>query len=307
VTRLRTALADYLTVRRAMGFRLDRAEKLLSQFIDHLERHDTEVITIEHAVAWATQPGGAPWWHALRLSAVRGFARYLHTLDSRTQVPPPGLIPGRQQRATPYLYCDTEIRAVITAARGLSHPMLAATYPALIGLLTVIGIRIGEAIALDTGDFDQHQDVLTVRSGKFGKSRLLPLHASTGDSLRDYLRVRDQLRPTPATDTLFASTAGTRLDQSRVSKIFNRLTRQAGLVPRSSSCRPRIHDLRHGFAVATILDAYRRGENVAAVLARLATYLGHADPKHTYWYLGAAPELLAIAADLLETHSGART
>jgi integrase/recombinase XerD len=307
VSRLRAALADYLAVRRAMGFRLDRAEKLLGQFIDHLEQHGAEVITIEHAVAWASQPNGAPWWHRLRLSAVRGFAQYMHTLDPRTQVPPPDLIPGRQRRATPYLYSNTEIRAVIAAARGLPHPMLAATYPALIGLLAVTGIRIGEAIALDTNDFDQHQDVLTVRFGKFGKARLLPLHASTGDSLRDYLRVRDRLRPTPVTDTLFVSTAGTRMDQSRVSKIFNRLTRQVGLVPRSASCRPRIHDLRHSFAVTTILDAYRRGEDVPAVLPRLATYLGHTDPKHTYWYLDAAPELLAIAADLLETQSGARS
>ncbi|HEY2503262.1 MAG TPA: tyrosine-type recombinase/integrase [Mycobacterium sp.] len=302
---LSDALADYLAVRRAMGFWLDRAEKLLGQFIDYLEQHDAEVITIEHALAWATQPNATPWWHRLPLSAVRGFARYLHTLDPSTEVPPPDLIPARHPRATPYLYSDSEIRAVIVAARGLAHPVPAAIYPVLIGLLAVTGIRIGEATALETTDFDQHQDVLTVRSGKFGKARLLPLHPSTADALRDYRRVRDQLLPIPVTGTLFVSTAGTRLDQSHVSKIFNRLTRQAGLVPRSASCRPRIHDLRHSFAVATILDSYRCGGDVPAVLPRLATYLGHSDPKDTYWYLDAAPELLAFAANLLQTYTGA--
>lgn len=301
---LREALTDYLTVRRAMGFRLDRAEKLLGQFLGYLEQCGAEVITIDHAVAWATQPNGAAWWHRSRLSAVRGLACYLHTLDPRTEVPPPDLIPGRQRRATPYLYSESEIRAVIAAARELPNPMLAATYPALIGLLAVTGIRIGEAIALGTDDFDRHHDVLTVRHGKFGKARLLPLHPSTGEALREYLRVRDRLRPTPVTDTLFVTSTGTRLDQSRVSKVFNRAARQAGLVPRSALCRPRIHDLRHGFAVGTLLDAYRRGEAVGSVIPRLATYLGHSDPKHTYWYLDAAPELLAFAADLLETHPG---
>lgn len=303
----RQALADYLTVRRAMGFRLDRAEKLLGQFTDYLDQCGSGTVTIEHALVWATQPAGAQWWHAMRLSAVRGFARYLHTLDPATQVPPPGLIPGRSQRATPYLYSDNDIRAVIAAATLLKHPMLAATYPALIAVLAATGMRLGEAIALDTADFDQHHDALTVRSGKFGKTRILPLHPSTADGLRDYLRNRDRLRPTPVTDTLLVSAAGTRLDPSRVSRIFNRLTREAGVTARSSSCRPRIHDLRHGYAVATILDAYRNGEHVPTVLPRLATYLGHADPKHTYWYLTAAPELLALAADLLETRTGARS
>ncbi|HEY9263124.1 MAG TPA: tyrosine-type recombinase/integrase, partial [Mycobacterium sp.] len=306
MTPLREALADYLMVRRAMGFRLDRAEKLLGQFIDYLEQRETDTITIEHAVAWATQPAGAAWWHALRLSAVRSFAHYLATIDAATEVPPPGLVPGRVQRATPYLYSDTEIRALIAAATRLRHPMLAATYPVLIGLLAATGIRIGEAIALDNSDLDLQHEVLTVRSGKFGKTRLLPLHPSTADALRGYLRTRDRLRPTPVSDTLLVSSAGTRLDQSRVSKMFNRLTRQTGVTARSSSCRPRIHDLRHGFAVATILTAYRRGDHVPNVLPRLATYLGHSDPKHTYWYLDAAPELLAVAAELLETRTGAR-
>ncbi len=142
---LRHALADYLRVRRALGSTLDRAEKLLTQFITYLEQQDADVITVEHAVAWATLPGGAGWWHALRLTAVRRFAIYLRNFDDRTQVPPPGLLAHGKQRATPYLYSCREIDALVAAARRLPAPVAAATYPAMISLLAVTGMRFGAA------------------------------------------------------------------------------------------------------------------------------------------------------------------
>lgn len=242
---LRRALADYLTVRRAMGFKLDRAEKLLGQFVTYLEQLQASTITTEHALAWATSPGGDGWWHALRLSHVRGFAKYLHTLDRSTEVPPAGLIAYRRRRATPYLYSDADIRAVMAAATRLPQRLPAATYPALIGVLAVTGIRIGEAIALDTTDFDQRQGVLTVRSGKFGKARLLPLHPSSTEALRQYLRARDRLHPDQVSDALFISWAGTPLSYNRVHRTIHQLVRDAGLTARSAACTPRIHDLRH--------------------------------------------------------------
>jgi integrase len=302
---LRDALADYLHVRRALGSKLDRAEKLLGQFVSYLELQHTDVITVEHALAWATLPQRTGWWHAMRLSAVRRFAVYLRNVDDRTQVPPPGLIAHGKHRATPYLYSDAEIDALVQAATRLHTQVYAATYPVLISLLAVTGMRFGEAIALDVNDFDSDAGVLTVRDGKFGKSRLLPLHPSTTDALRRYLGQRNQLlRNKNLVDSgaLLISNAGTRLDHSRAQRTWRKLRTSAGLAPRSGNCRPRIHDLRHSFAVATLLDWYRRGEDVPSMLPKLSTYLGHADPKDTFWYVSAAPELLALAGQRLDTY-----
>jgi integrase len=141
-----------------------------------------------------------------------------------------------------------------------------------------------------------------VRDSKFGKSRLVPLHPSTVAALRDYLHVRDRLLPAPTSAALLISTAGTRLGYNNIWRTFHRLVSQAGISARSASCQPRIHDLRHSFAVATMLDCYADGADVPALLPRLSTYLGHADPRHTYWYLQAAPELLTLAAHRLDTH-----
>jgi integrase/recombinase XerD len=302
---LREALADYLRVRRALGSKLDRAEKLLTQFITYLEQHNADVITVEHAVAWATSPDGTGWWHALRLIAVRRFAAYLRNLDDRTQIPPPGLIAHGNHRATPYLYSSSEIDALVAAARRLPTPIAAATYPTMISLLAVTGMRFGEAIALNVTDFDDHTETLIVRAGKFGKSRLLPVHPTTADGLRHYLNQREQLlraRKRADRGVLFISASGTRLDHSAAQKKWRQIRAMAGLTPRSANCRPRIHDLRHSFAVATLLDWYRRGADVPALLPTLSTYLGHVDPKSTYWYLSAAPELLELAAQRLDTY-----
>ena len=155
-------------------------------------------------------------------------------------------------------------------------------------------------------DFDVERGLLTIHLSKFGKSRQLPLHASTRDALADYLRQRDELLPHPKAPSFFISPAGTRLLYCNVHWTFLRLTREAGLKPCSTACRPRPHDLRHSFAVKTVLDAYRRNADVAAHLPLLSTYLGHVNPAHTYWYLSAAPELLALAGQRLERSQAER-
>jgi integrase len=302
VSPLRQALAGYLGVRRALGYKLARPEKLLGQFISYLETAGATTITVEHALAWATLPAGDASWHAYRLSAVRGFAAYLRTTDPSAEVPPADLIPWRPRRATPYLYSDSDITTLIAAAASLRFPLRTATYQTLIGLLAVTGMRVGEAIRLDRPDADLDGGVLTVRQSKFGKSRLVPLHPTTTAALRGYLRLRDRLHPHPSVPAMFISPAGTRLMYCNVHSTFQRLARQAGLQPRSASCRPRIHDLRHSFAVASLLDAYSCGQDGQARLALLSTYLGHVDPAATYWYLSAAPELLAMAGQRLEHH-----
>jgi integrase/recombinase XerD len=306
VSPLRESLADYLDVRRALGFRLDRAEKLIGQFLDYLEEQQASTVTIEHAVAWATAPAGAAWWHALRLSAVRPFASWLHAQNPAHEVPPHGLIPHGPHRAVPYVYSAAEISALAEAARCRPRLVSAATYPALIGVLAATGARVGEAIALDDSDFDASRGILTVRDGKLGKSRLLPLHPTSTAALERYQQERDRLLPARPGDALLVSSTGTRLDHSTVSSTFRRITAQAGITARSAACRPRIHDLRHSFAVASLLKWYRHGDDVQALLPRLSTYLGHSDPRHPYWYLSAAPELLALAGERLEAHLGAQ-
>jgi integrase/recombinase XerD len=193
------SLGDYLRIRRALGFKLERDAKLLAQFIDYLHQHDAVTVTVEHAVAWVRLPQGASRsWLAFRMSVVRGFAAYLSTLDPAVQVPPAGLFPAGPHRAVPYLYSDVDIAALLTAATTLRFGLQAATYQTLIGLLSVTGLRVGEAIGLDDADFDSQHGVLTVRGAKFGKSRQVPLHPSTVTALRGYQRLRDQTHPSPA-------------------------------------------------------------------------------------------------------------
>ena len=234
---------------------------------------------------------------------VRRFATYLHTIDPATQIPPADLLQARTPRATPYLYTDEDIAALLAAASGLRTAHRVATYRTLLGLLVVTGMRVGEAIALDRRDFDAGQGLITVRQGKLGKSRALPLHPTATTAVQQYLRRPDRPAARHAA-ALFVSTVGTRLLYCSVQRTFSSLVRRAGLTPQSTVCRPRLHDIRHRFAVCTLLDAYQHDHDPEARLALLATYLGHVDPKHTYWYLSAAPELMQLAADRLERHPG---
>lgn len=302
---LRGSLAEYLAVRRALGYRLERTEMLLGQFLDHLDAAGAEQITVEHALAWAILPGRGEHWHSMRLGAVRGFARYLHEVDPRIEVPPADVLPDRTRRAVPYLYTDEQIKALMRATRTLHTAHKAATFGTLLGLLLVTGMRIGEAIALDRADFDADLGTLIIRHGKLGKFRELPLHPTTISAVARYLRRRDRPRPVGPTEALLVSTVGTRLCVSDVQSAFRRLRAHAGIVQRSAVCRPRLHDCRHSFAVRTLLDAYRTDGDPAARIAALSTYLGHVDPGKSYWYLEAAPELMELAGERLERHLGA--
>lgn len=304
---LREAVADYLSIRRALGYKLERPGQLLPQFIDYLEDVGVETLTTEHALAWAMLPGGerSNWW-AERLSIVRVFATWLAAMDPATEVPPRDLLPCRRQRPTPYLYSAGDIAALLRATGTLRGRLRAATYRTLLGLLVVTGLRIGEAIALDRGDLDLRAGLLVVVEGKFGKARELGLHPTSVEALRGYIAQRDRLHPEPDTPALFVSTVGTRLRYPHVSATFRQLADRAGLKTRPDRCRPRLHDLRHTFAVSSLLEAYRSGCDVHARVPLIATWLGHSDPAHTYWYLQAAPELLALAGQRLDAHLGGR-
>jgi integrase/recombinase XerD len=307
MTALREALGGYLDLRRGMGFKLDRDARLLAQFISYLEEAGAAAVTVDSAVAWATLPPGAsPGWLAFRMSVARGFAAYLHTLDPSAEIPPPGLLPGGTHRAVPYLYSAADIASLLAQAERLRTPLRTATIQTLVGLLAVTGMRVGEALGLDDGDFEAGHGTLIVRHAKFGKQRLLPLHPTTVTALQRYQRHRGQVFPRPSSEALLVSSSGARLRYVNVSQTFVKLARRAGLAARSGGCRPRPHDLRHSFAVATLLDWYRDGGDVAARLPLLSAYLGHVEPANTYWYLHAAPELLAEAARRLGPGPGGR-
>jgi integrase/recombinase XerD len=174
---LADAVACYLATRRALGFKLEGAGQLLEQFAAFGEAAGADTVTIELALTWATLPAGrSRAWHAQRLSAVRGFARWLHAIDPRAQIPSAGLLPGGTRRAVPYLYSEVDITALIDAAGGLNPPWKALTMQTLTGLLFTTGVRLGEALSLDHGDLDPAAGMLTIRQAKFRKPRQLPLH-----------------------------------------------------------------------------------------------------------------------------------
>jgi len=293
-------LDEYLQVRRALGYKLSSEGQRLPNFATFLQRARLPFITTESAMAWAMQsPSGTPRSFATRLRMVRGLARYVRAQDARTQIPPMDLLPHRRHRGTPYLYSTADVRSLTSAARVSLAPFRSATYRTLIGLLASTGMRVGEAIALDRSDFDVGQGVLLIRCAKFGKSRYVPLHSSTRAALTAYSLKRDRTFRRVRSPSFFLSLAGTRLIYKNVQLAFQRLVGAAGLADRPPR-RPRIHDLRHTFAVRTLVDWYRAGLDVEARLPWLSMYLGHVSPTSTYWYLTATPELLTLAHRRLE-------
>lgn len=302
---LSSHLGDYLAMRRALGFRLGKEGRLLRDFAVFAEAAGASTVTTGLAVAWAILPCNAsPVWAAQRLSMVRGFARYLQAFDPAAQVPPAGLLPARTRRVTPCIYSDADVAALMAAARMLRNPLKAATFETLTGLLAVTGMRGSEAMQLDDSDIDAAAGLLTVRATKFRKSRQLPLHPATLGALAGYQAMRDQLCLAPAQGSLLVSATGARLCQATVQPVFRDLLRRAGIGQRTARPRPTVHGLRHSFAVKTLIGWYRDGQDVQARMPSLSTYLGHAAPAATYWYLTGTPELLALAAGRLETAAG---
>ncbi|HVH72654.1 MAG TPA: tyrosine-type recombinase/integrase [Candidatus Dormibacteraeota bacterium] len=301
---LRQAVQEYLILRRSLGFKLDRARKQLPAFVEFLEQRHASYITTKLALAWAQQPSTvqpAEW--ALRLSVVRAFARHRSATDPRTQIPPTGLLPYRPKRAHPYLYSTREILGLLRAALSLParRGLRPWTYHCLFGLLSVTGLRLGEARNLELQDVDLKTGVLTIRNAKFGKTRLIPLHPSTRRVLADYLARRNRRwARQPVSSYVFVSNLGNQLDRAEIHRTFYALSRQIGLRGPSDSHGPRIHDLRHRFASITLLRWYRSGKDVEQKLPYLSAYLGHVHIGDTYWYLNAWPELMREAMSRLE-------
>ena len=246
MTDFSSAVVDYLTTRRAMGYKLAYQGQMLGQLAAYLDGAGAEHLTITHALSWAKQPAdAAPVWWAAKLGMVRGFARYLSALDPTTEVPPVGLLPEPSHRIVPYIYSDEDIARLLQAAGKLCPEHRADTYQTLIGLISVTGMRVGESVSLDRDDVDLDQGLLTIRNTKFGKSRQLPLHPTGVEALAAYARRRDERRPQQKSPSFFTSAIGTRVLRDNVCTVFPRLVREIGLQSPNGPRPPRLHDLRH--------------------------------------------------------------
>lgn len=304
---LRDALENYLAIRRALGFELLGVEWRLNRFVTYMEQQGEEVITTKLAVDWATQPkGGDQAYLAQRLASARRFAAWRRATDPRTEVPPAQLLPYRYRRQHPYIYTDDEIQRLMRAARELkpTKGLRGETYETVFGLLAVTGLRISEVVALNRDDVDFEEGILSIHRTKFGKSRMVPIHESTRDALRRYAELRDDLIPVTITRAFFISDERrTRITDWSTRYNFCRASRDAGLRAPVKGYRhghgPRIHDMRHRFAVQTMLDWYRAGLDVSREIQKLSTYLGHVHVNDTYWYFEAVPELLQLATERL--------
>ena len=301
--RLEQALKDYLDIRRSLGYRLQKAEGLLRNFVAFLQAEGAPYITRELALRWATQPAKAePSTWAGRLGTVRRFAIWHSAIEPRSEIPPTGLLPYRYHRKPPHIYSDEEIEKLLRRTQQLPSPkgLRAYTYTTLFGLLLVTGMRVNEALGLDRLDVDLKLGIVHIRRTKFGKSRYVPVHPSTVEALKKYAESRDHIFPAP-TAAFFLSERGRRITASIVHYTFATLSQRIGLRAgaKGRGHGPRLMDMRHRFAARTLIHWYRAGLDVERELPKLATYLGHVHINHTYWYLEAVPELLQLATDRL--------
>jgi integrase/recombinase XerD len=301
-------LAEYLRVRRQLGFELKLAGHTLGDFVAFLDRSGSERITTDLAVRWACQPVDvSPRYLSLRLGMVRGFARYLATIDPDTEIPSKDLLPGPVTRITPYLYSDREIRESMAIAGALTPALRGASYRTVIGLLAVTGIRIGEALALDRDDVDLHAGVLRIPIAKQHKQRDVPLHETTIKALQQYDRIRDRTFSRPATRAFFLSAHGTPITSRRFHKTFRKLICQVEPQPGGEHAHRRPHDLRHTFAIRTLQRWHHAAIDIDRAMPQLSTYLGHVNPDSSFWYLHAAPELMQLIASRLDGIGGGQS
>jgi integrase/recombinase XerD len=312
MTALHKAVDDYLALRRSLGTELAEAGRVLPRFVEFLEDQGAGHVTRELALRWATSASVTPATWAARLGHVRRFASWLSSIDSRTEVPPAGLLPYRIHRKPPYIYSDDDIERLVQAAARLPSSsgrrapggMRGLAFSTLYGLLAATGMRVSEALALDDEDVDLRAGILRIRRTKFGKSRFIPMHESTRRALARYVRRRDELLPRRRTAAFLVSDRGRRLDGCAARYNFAKVSRQVGLRRPAGGYRhgrgPRIHDMRHRFAARRLIEWYRAGLDVEREIPRLATYLGHVHVNETYWYLQAVPELLKLATERLE-------
>jgi integrase/recombinase XerD len=307
MNQLQNYLDEYLSLRQALGFKLRTYSPCLNDFVRFAKTTNTSSITTELALSWAMKPTTAdPKWWAYRLRLIHHFARFVHGRDPTTQVPPLDLLPYCQHRKPPHIYSEDEMMRIISAAESLPsrNGLRGFTYSTLFTLLWVSGLRISEALALDKGDVDLVSDLLTIRNTKYDKSRLVPVHATTTQALLRYVRRRNQIFSAPKVPAFFLTAFGTRPTVAVAELTFRQLCCQIGIRSPSQRKGPRIHDIRHTFAVRTLIDLYRNNHDIDQGVHALAVYMGHVGPSSTFWYLSAVPELMELVRERLERKGG---
>jgi integrase/recombinase XerD len=303
---LRGAITSYLALRRSLGHKLDYYENYLADFVQFTEGMGDTFITAKAILKWAyREDGTAAKTRAWRLRVVCGFAQYMSAFEPRTENPPKALVRLPTRRFMPFIYSDENVISLMRSAMTMKgrRRLTPSTYSTMIGLLAATGMRLGEALALNRDDVRYQEGLLLIRKSKFGKSRNIPVQQTTMAALEAYAEKRDSSVPRPRSPSFFISRSGTRLFAQNVDEVFARLLRRVGL-PYQPGHRPRIHDLRHTFAVRTLKGWIEAGVDVQARLPHLSTYLGHVAPAATYWYLTAIPELMVAAASRFEKHIG---
>jgi len=293
---------DYIALRRGLGARLRHQGTLLLSFARFLDASGHRgPITTELVLRWAQTPRAKqPAQTARRVSAIRAFLRHRAGFDPATEVPPAQLLGCGFRRRPPHIYSPSEVQALLAACADLwpRRGLRPLTYRTLLSLLFATGLRISEALGLDDADVDLANGIITVRHGKLGRSRLVPLHPTAIAPLRRYVADRDRVAPTPP--AYFRTERHARLSYTAVRMTFGLLRRRLGWTAQGRARRPRLHDARHTFAVACLVQWYREGIHPDRRIAHLATYLGHVEVRDTYWYLSAVPELCTLAAGRFE-------
>lgn len=291
---------QYLQIKRAQGAKLVDVGRNLGLFCDYVRDTGSTELSVRVAVGFATDKEDlSDRSIALRLSAVRGFCRWAQALEPGIEVPPNGLLKARGTRYVPYIYTTEEVSELMEIASSLHPKLRATTFAAFMGLMAATGIRTGEACALDLGDFKPVTGMLKI-TGKYGKVRVLPLDFTVVEALSAYAEIRMAYLPAASCPALMVSSRGTRLNSGTVDTACRQVVARSSLLRRSCTCRPRLTDLRHTFAVNTMLHAYETGQDPRLVLPVLSTWMGHSLIAHTYWYLGCTPELMQAAAQRLE-------
>jgi integrase/recombinase XerD len=304
---LQKHLEEYLSLRQSLGYKLRTHRSSLKDFVNFATAKNATSITTQLALAWALKPASAdPKWWAYRLRMVHHFALFVRARDHACEVPPLKLLPYSHLRPKPYIYSEKEISRLISAAQALPcrKGIRGLTYSTLFALLFVTGLRISEALALDRGDVDFDNRLLTIRHTKFGKSRLVPVHASTAKALEHYARCRDNVFLKAQSPSFFLTIYGARPTSAIAQLTFKQLCFKTGVRDTMHGKGPRIHDMRHTFAVKSLIDIHRANKDINKRVYALSVYLGHIGPSSTYWYFSAVPELLELALDCLERKRG---
>jgi len=303
---LTTHLEHYLAVRRSFGYDLSFTERVLRRFTGFADAQGANHITVNLFLQWKEHYGTAnnnTW--AGRLSMVRVFATWLKGIEPANEIPKIGLISGRYQRSKPYIYTNKQINEIVSHAARLPsvYGLRGITCSTLLGLIAVTGLRINEALSLDEKDVNLDDAVIFIKQGKNGKSRFIPISPSTVSSLENY-RVKLNLIYRCCSPAFFLFDKGQRPSDCSIRYNFALVCQLIGLRKKEFFYKhgqgARIHDLRHTFAVRTIIDWYRKGLNPDLEMLKLSTYLGHTKPEYTYWYIEAIPELLQLASERAE-------